>query len=271
MKFSSMPCTGRPLTRKEMHGVLRSRQQLTTSSFFNRWGKTELTLRPTQPERRHNLHNQTGSEFSILIFNLITLTSAEKKLNQKPWFAFFFLTWPEVKAIKAKGTQVITHPIATPGVAPCGPGQVALAASPAHAQVGGLRCEERLHVIHSQLIVPSPGLGWILARSQEYVWSHAAVKYWTDGAKAEKVKLASAFLVTPMKINAVKKMISSLSSDCSWSFPHLSSHILSGSVWHWSYEYITKLSQKYMDSNQERNKSRHFKLMIFILRQNYQH
>lgn len=117
----------------------------------------------------------------------------KKKQKTENLGLYFFLTWPEVKAIKAEGAEVISHPIATPGVAPCGPGQVALRAGPAHAQVSGLGREEGLHVIHSQLIVPSPGLGWILARSQEYVWSHAVVKYWTDSAKAEKVKLASAF------------------------------------------------------------------------------
>lgn len=71
VKFSSIPCTGSPLTRKEMQGALRSRQQLTTSSFFNRWGKTELTLRPTQPDTGHNVCKQTGSDFFILHLLLI--------------------------------------------------------------------------------------------------------------------------------------------------------------------------------------------------------
>lgn len=129
----------------------------------------------------------------IIIYLLTVISMIKKKKKTENLGLYFFLTWPEVKAIKAKGAEVISHPIATPGVAPCGPGQVALRAGPAHAQVSGLGREKGLHVIHSQLIVPSPGLGWILARSQEYVWSHAVVKYWTDSAKAEKVKLASAF------------------------------------------------------------------------------
>lgn len=75
------------------------------------------------------------------------------------------LTWPEVKPIKTVGAEVVSYPVAPPAITSCGPGLVALSASPANTQVCGLRCEEGVDVIHHQLKVPPAMLGWIFPRS----------------------------------------------------------------------------------------------------------
>lgn len=50
LKFSNIPWTGCPLIRNEMLGALRSKQQLMTSSVFNRCWFGELTVRAIQPK-----------------------------------------------------------------------------------------------------------------------------------------------------------------------------------------------------------------------------
>lgn len=60
LKFSNMPWTGCPLTRKEMLGTLRSRQQLTTSSAARVWALGDATCRGTVPGR------QTGEPVTLI-------------------------------------------------------------------------------------------------------------------------------------------------------------------------------------------------------------
>lgn len=83
------------------------------------------------------------------------------------------LTWPEIKPIKSVGVEVITHSVASPTLPSTGVRGKSIGVGPAHPQVSGLCCDEGLHLIHNQLVVPLPVLSRPVTDSQEGIGPHA--------------------------------------------------------------------------------------------------